>query len=52
MSTPKYVLLAWYALSALYAVARIGKPVKPSTPGAVAIGLVILAGVAWLVVIA
>jgi len=52
MSIPKYVLLAWYAFSVLLGVARIGKPVKASTPGSAAISLVIVGALVWLVVIA
>ena len=52
MSIPKYVLLAWFAFSVLLGVARIGKPVRMSTPGSAAVSLVILGALAWLVVIA
>lgn len=52
MSAAKYVLLGWYALSALISVTRIGKPSKPTTPAVAAIGLVIVGACAWLVVIA
>jgi len=52
MSAPKYVLLAWYALSALISVSRIGKPSKPMTAGVGAISLVIIGVMATLVVIA
>jgi hypothetical protein len=52
MSIPKYVLLAWLALSSVVGVVKIGKPVKVTTPGVAAIGLVITATLAWLVVIA
>ena len=52
MSIPKYILLGWYALSAILAVAHIGKERKPTTPGVAVVMLVILAGLAALVVIA
>ena len=52
MSIPKYILLAWFATSALVSVSRIGKTSKSLTPGVAAITLAVTGIIAWLVVIA
>lgn len=52
MNWPKYVLLVWFALSAILMVAGVGKPRTPLTPNVAVVSLLLLAGLAWLVVIA
>ena len=52
MSTPKYILLAWFAITSLVSVSRVGKPAKVLEPGVMTISLVLTGIVAWLVVIA
>lgn len=52
MSWPKYVLLAWIALSVLLNIAYVGKRREPTTGNSAAISTVIFGGLAWLVIIA
>lgn len=52
MSWPKYVLLAWIALSALLNIAYVVKRREPTTGNNVAISTIIYGGLAWLVIIA
>lgn len=52
MSIPQIILLVWLAFSGLVNIMTIGKKREPLTPGAAALSMVILAGLAYLVVIA
>jgi len=52
MTAAKWVLMSWIVLEALWAVGRIGQPVKPTTPSGTVGALILLGAMAWMVVLA
>lgn len=52
MTWPKWILLAFFALSVLSTVATIGKPRNATTPGLAVVSIVLTAVLAALVVTA